>query len=175
MDRRLSGMIVTTRLVGASDAPWVLDLLVRAWHGPLIERTDEFIDASELPAILAEIDGVPVGLVTLLVHADHVEIMTLNSRREGIGVGSALMAAAETFALESGHTEVRLFAVNANLNALGFYQKRGYRFWAIHRDTITRARETKKPDIPVFAENSILIADEVELRKRLVRSEDLRS
>jgi GNAT superfamily N-acetyltransferase len=160
-------MPILTRHSVESDAPWILDLLVREWHGPLIERTDEYIDASLLPALIAEMDGTPIGLITLLLHQGHAEIVTLNSLHEGLGVGSALMAAAEAFALESGQTQIRLFAVNANLKALGFYQKRGYRFWAIHRDTITRARNDKKPDIPMFAENGILNADEVELRKLL--------
>ena len=164
--RRSDVMPIETRITGPGDRAWILDVLIREWHGPLIERTDEYIDASNLPAIVAEIEREPVGLITLMFHGVHAEIVTLNSFRKRIGVGSALMAAAEAFASEAGHTEVRLFAVNANLGALGFYQKRGYRMWAIHRDTITRARQDKKPDIPLYGENEILNADEVELRKR---------
>ncbi|MHB8637436.1 MAG: GNAT family N-acetyltransferase [Fimbriimonadaceae bacterium] len=160
-------MCISTRIATESDLPWIRDLLIRAWHGPLIERTDEFIDASILPAIVAELAGERVGLATLLLHPDHVEIVTLNSLRKGIGIGSALMAAAERFAQASHLTELRLFAVNSNLPALGFYQRRGYRLWAVHRDTITRARATLKPEIPLLHPNGIVNADEVELRKQL--------
>ena len=60
---------------------------------------------------------------------------------------------------------MRVFTGNHNLHAIRFYQRRGFRLWAVHRDTITRAREVK-PLIPLF-EDGIPICDEVELRKTL--------
>ena len=150
-----------------ADRTWIHEALVREWDGPLIERTDEFVDAGKLPAFVAEVDGERVGLATVLLHPDHAEIVTLNSFQEKQGIGTALIRAVEEMALRAGTPEVRIFTYNGNLNALGFYQKRGYRLWAVHRDTITRARQTQKPGIPLLDENGIIIADEIELRRRL--------
>jgi ribosomal protein S18 acetylase RimI-like enzyme len=149
------------------DRAWVLEVLAREWAGPLIERTDEYIEADKLPAVIAEVEDERVGLATVLIHPDHFEIVTLNSFREKQGIGTALIRAVEDIAVRAGKPEVRIFTYNGNLNALGFYQKRGYRLWAVHRDTITRARDGKKPDIPLLDENGIVIADEIELRRRL--------
>ena len=149
------------------DGAWVLEVLTREWAGPLIERTDEYIEADKLPAVIAEVDDERVGVATVLIHPDHFEIVTLNSFREKQGIGTALIRAVEDIATRAGKPEVRIFTYNGNLSALGFYQKRGYRLWAVHRDTITRARETKKPGIPLLDESGIIIADEIELRRRL--------
>jgi len=149
-----------------ADREWIHETLVREWDGPLIERTDEFVDAGKLPALIAEVDGERVGLATVLMHPDHAEIVSLNSFREKQGIGTALIRAVEDMAVCNERAEVRIFTYNGNLNALGFYQKRGYRMWAIHRDTITRARQDK-PSIPLLDDNGIIIADEIELRRRL--------
>jgi len=150
-----------------ADRNWIHETLVREWDGPLIERTDEFVDAGKLPALIAEVDGERVGLATVLMHPDHAEIVTLNSLRQKQGIGTALIRATEAMAERAGKAEVRIFTYNGNLNALGFYQKRGYRLWAIHRDSITRAR-LDKPSIPLVDENGIIIADEIEVRRRLI-------
>jgi GNAT superfamily N-acetyltransferase len=131
----------------------------------LIERTDEYIDATLLPAYVAELDGESVGMMTLLEQPDHIEIMTLNSFVEDRGIGTALIATAESETGNAGLDELRVFTGNHNIRAIGFYQRRGFRLWAVHRDTITRAR-LLKPTIPL-EKHGILICDEVELRKRL--------
>jgi len=151
----------------ADDHTWIRETLIREWADSLIERADEFIEADKLPALLAEVDGERVGLATVLEHVSHFEIVTLNSFRQKQGIGTALIRATEAMALAAGKPEVRIFTYNGNLNGLGFYQKRGYRLWAIHRDTITRARQSRKPSIPLLDENGIVIADEIELLRRL--------
>lgn len=156
---------IEIRKVGPQDAEWVLEVLRREWAGPLIERVDEFVDASTLPALVAESGKRRVGLATLLIHPDHLEVVTINSFEEDRGVGTALLAGAESEAARQGLNEVRLFSVNSNIRALRFYQRRGFRMWAIHRDTITRARLVK-PMIPEF-EDGIPMCDEVELRKQV--------
>jgi ribosomal protein S18 acetylase RimI-like enzyme len=148
------------------DKMWVLDVLVREWHGPLIERADEFVDASNLPCLIAEANGIRVGLATLLVQPDFIEIITLNSFQEGQGIGTALIAAAVEMARRHGASDVRLFTTNDNLHALGFYQRQGFILHALHRDTITRAR-LEKPEIPKIGRSGIPLRDEIELRLRL--------
>ena len=157
---------LSVRRANPSDRPWVLEMVEREWHGPLIERGDEFLDARDLEADIAYQKGERVGLSTLLIASTFIEVVTLNSFRQGQGIGSALLKAAETTAKELGLEDVRLFTTNDNLHALAFYQKRGFRLWKIHRDTITRAR-IQKPEIPLIGRNGIEIADEIELRLSL--------
>ncbi len=64
-----------------------------------------------------------------------------------------------------------LVTTNDNLRALYFYQRRGFRIVAVHRDAVMHSREIK-PEIPSVADNGIPILDELELEKPLVEHAD---
>ena len=159
-------MTIEIREGQPDDRAWALDVLVREWHGPLIERGDEFVDAGALPHLIAELVGERVGLATLLLGDDFVEIITLNSFQEGKGIGSALIAATKGLATSREANDVRLYTTNDNLHALGFYQRQGFTLHALHRDTMTRAR-LQKPEIPLIGRGGIPLRDEIELRMSL--------
>ena len=55
-----------------------------------------------------------------------------------------------------------LITTNDNLNALGFYQKRGFELVKINRGALNETRKLK-PNIPLIGENNIPLRDEIEL------------
>jgi ribosomal protein S18 acetylase RimI-like enzyme len=65
-------------------------------------------------------------------------------------------------ARSAGCRRVWLITTNDNLTALAFYQKRGFVLTALHPNAIAESRKLK-PEIPLVAENSIPIRDELEL------------
>jgi RimJ/RimL family protein N-acetyltransferase len=65
-------------------------------------------------------------------------------------------------ARQHGCQRVWLITTNDNLNALRFYQKRGFELVAVHRRAIDEARKIK-PEIPLIGEYGIPIRDEIEL------------
>lgn len=150
-----------------SDREWVAKMMDSLWGGAMIDRAGEFIDALALPGFIAEGGTGPVGLVTLLHEAGSTEIVTINSLIEGKGIGTALMERADAEAKSRGATFLKVFTSNDKLDALRFYQRRGFRFEAIWKDSITEARRTKTT-IPTIGQFGIPICDEMELRKQLV-------
>ncbi|WP_173918162.1 N-acetyltransferase [Halobacillus sp. Marseille-Q1614] len=67
------------------------------------------------------------------------------STLENAGVGTALI---EKVKEHCGDCQrVWLITTNDNLNALKFYQKRGFQLRFIHRNAVEKAREIK-PEIP---------------------------
>ena len=72
----------------------------------------------------------------------------------------------EMWALEAEMQRLWLVTTNDNLAALKFWQKRGYRLVAVHRNAIAQARRIK-PQIPITGQDGIPIRDEIELEKRL--------
>jgi ribosomal protein S18 acetylase RimI-like enzyme len=62
----------------------------------------------------------------------------------------------------------RIFLVttNDNLNALGFYQKRGFELVTIYRSAVNASRKIK-PSIPWIGMNNIPLRDEIELEMTL--------
>ena len=55
---------------------------------------------------------------------------------------------------------------NDNLDALRFYQKRGFRLVAVHRHAVDAARRLK-PAIPLLGDDQIPLHDEIELEMLL--------
>jgi hypothetical protein len=61
---------------------------------------------------------------------------------------------------------VWLITTNDNLNALRFYQKRGFRLAALYPGAVDESR-TIKPQIPLVGENGIPLHDEIRLELAL--------
>jgi ribosomal protein S18 acetylase RimI-like enzyme len=94
-------------------------------------------------------------------------VITVDALVERKGIGAALLAAAQREARNHGCARMWLITTNDNLGAFAFYQKQGMRMSAVYPDAVTAARKLK-PQIPLIAENGILIRDEVEFETQLV-------
>ncbi len=150
------------RPVEDSERPWLAERLVAGWGAVLIARKGELRDASVLPALVAERDGAPVGVLTYEVVGDELEVMSIESWDEGSGVGTALLTAAVDAARAAGCSRVWLITTNDNLRALRFYQRRGMRLVRVDPGVVAAARALK-PSIPLVGQDGIEITDELEL------------
>jgi len=107
-----------------------------------------------------------VGLVTYRVEKQECEIITLNSFSEREGVATELLQAAEKAALKFGCNRLWVITTNDNLDALRFYQRRGFRITKIHTEALKESRRLK-PEIPEIGLYEIPLRDEIELEKDL--------
>lgn len=122
----------------------------------------------KLDGFIYEVDGTILGLLTYTIHEDALEVISLDSMKEGHGIGSKLMQEVEQFAKQRGIHKITLITTNDNLNALKFYQKRGYRIVKVIQDAVAKAREIK-PSIPLIGNDEIPLTDELELVKHLTK------
>jgi GNAT superfamily N-acetyltransferase len=106
------------------------------------------------------------GLVTFMVRGDECEVTSLDSMREGRGIGTALLNEVIREARERKCRRLFLITTNDNLRALGFYQKRGFELAAVRRGAVNESRKLK-PSIPLIGMNSIPLRDELELEIQL--------
>ncbi|WP_027410288.1 GNAT family N-acetyltransferase [Anoxybacteroides tepidamans] len=107
-----------------------------------------------------------VGLITYIIKADVCEIVSLDSVEEGKGIGTALLKRLETLVQEHGYNRIQLITTNDNLNALRFYQKRGYQLMRVFPNAVEKARRLK-PSIPLTGFDGIPIRDELLLEKQV--------
>jgi GNAT superfamily N-acetyltransferase len=156
----------------ASDHAGIVALLVESWGSTTVVSRGRVHDAGKLPAKVAICDAALVGLATFHLEEDECELVTLDSTKQGHGIGSALLAAVAEEAVRRGARRLWLTTSNDNLDALRFYQRRGMRVSAIHRDAIDQAR-LAKPSIPLVGNFGIAIHDELELELRLTRKDPL--
>jgi ribosomal protein S18 acetylase RimI-like enzyme len=155
----------------AEDRAWAVDLWVEHYASVDVVSRGVRYHAPSLPAyaaVLRSADGEqPVGIATYRLDDAHgCELVTIDSAHEHMGVGTALLDAVEAAARAAGAARVWLITSNDNLNALRFYQRRGYRLAAVHRDAIVLARQIK-PEIPLVGDFGIPLTDEIELEKLL--------
>ena len=107
-----------------------------------------------------------IGEITYHFSGDECEIVSLDSLREGQGVGTLLIEKTIGAARAKGCQRIFLITTNDNLNALGFYQKRGFELVAVHRGAVNESRKIK-PSIPLIGNAGIPLRDEIELEMLL--------
>lgn len=107
-----------------------------------------------------------IGWITYIIRNDEIEIIFLDSIQEGKGIGSVLWEKVENLAKQNKIKTISLVTTNDNLEALKFYQKRGYRITAIIPNAVKKARNIK-PFIPLIGYDGIPINDELVLKKTL--------
>jgi len=80
------------------------------------------------------------------------------------GIGTALLGF--VVGALGGFTELRLTTTNDNVDALRFYQRRGFRLTALRPGAVDLARR-EKPAIPLVGAHGIPLHDELELTLEL--------
>jgi ribosomal protein S18 acetylase RimI-like enzyme len=91
----------------------------------------------------------------------------LHAGQQWRGVGSALLQLVDQVATEQGCRRLWLITTNDNVDALRFYQRRGFRLAALHRGAVDDCRARLKPEIPTVGDYGIPLRDELELDKQL--------
>ena len=150
------------RLAGENDKLWRADLLKDLWGSVVVVSRGRLHDAVELPAFIAETDGERAGIIVYELRRERCEIVAIASLVQEIGAGTALIEEVRAVAREHGCREIWLITTNDNTPAMHFYQRRGFHFVAVHRDTIEESRRLK-PAIPLVGINGIPIRDEIEM------------
>lgn len=153
---------IIIRPIEPTDREWVSHILADSWGETRVAVHGVVYQADQLPGLIAELDNQAAGLLTYHVVSMDFEIVSLDSLVEGRGVGTALLKGATQQAVLQGCTRLWLVTTNDNLNALGFYQRRGFRLCALRPGEVDRSRHLK-PSIPQVATNGIPIRDEIEL------------
>jgi ribosomal protein S18 acetylase RimI-like enzyme len=111
-------------------------------------------------------DGKVVGLITYRMDEHGCMIGSLDSLQQSKGIGSALIEAVEDVARQAGCKRIWLITTNDNLNALRFYQKRGFVLAEVRLNVMQKLRQVK-PEIPLTGFDGIPIRDEIELERIL--------
>ncbi len=150
------------RSVQTQDHSRVEKLIIEHWGASNMVVHGEIFHPAELPAFLALRGPQICGLVTYTVRGKDCEIISLDTFQPGLGIGSRLVEEVKSAAQALGCQRLHLVTTNDNINALAFYQKRGFRLVDLRPNAIEASRRIK-PEIPLIGENSIPIRDEIEL------------
>ena len=119
-------------------------------------RRGELLDVLALPGFIAERDHRTIGLATYRLENDECELAFIATLERHAGVGTALLNA--LLRAVSQCDRIWLVTTNDNLEALRFYQRRGFVLSALRLGAADQARVQLKPQISTVGEFGIPLA-----------------
>jgi ribosomal protein S18 acetylase RimI-like enzyme len=151
----------------ASDRSWLTGFMTERWGAPVAAGGGRLQRLDDLPGFAAvSADGAVAGVVTYLIEADACEVVSIDAVARGEGVGTALLEAVCESAVTAGCQYVHLITTNDNVDALRFYQRRGFVLSALRSGAVDESRRMK-PQIPLVGAHGIPIRDELVLVREL--------
>lgn len=149
------------------DQSWIEQLLNERWGGGQVVVHGDTFDIRKLQAIVA---GEQEGLATYQIRRPHnltfAELITLDALTPRRGIGTALIDGLVSRLRVEGVNVLRVTTTNDNLDALRFYQRRGFAIIAVRPGAADESRRIK-PSIPAVGEYGIPIRDEIELERAI--------
>jgi len=139
----------------------VSDFFIKRWGSDFIISGEEKLYGKDLPGFAAFENEQMVGLLTYNIKNNSCEIVTLDSLKENSGIGTALIEAMIKKAADMRATRLWLMTTNDNVNAIRFYQKRGFVIKRININAIQKSRDLGQ-NIPRLGNYGIPIRDEIE-------------
>jgi GNAT superfamily N-acetyltransferase len=140
-----------------SDRPWLAEQATMLWGSEMVVSRGVVHHLTELPGFIAWIGGRRVGVATYCLDDTDCELVTIDARQQRMGIGSALLDAVKSTA---AGRRLWLITTNDNVDAIRFYQRRGFVLTALFPNAIEQSRKLK-PQIPRVGNYGIPIRDEL--------------
>ncbi|HUC96248.1 MAG TPA: GNAT family N-acetyltransferase [Candidatus Saccharimonadales bacterium] len=137
------------------------------WGNNFIVSKGKTVYGKDLPGFMTLKDNSIIGLLTYHLENNFCEIVTLDSLMPSVGIGSALIQKMIDKAKNKKYSRLWLITTNDNIDAMKFYQRRGFVIKAVYPNAIEESRKLKQ-NIPKIGDYGIPIRDEIELEYPLV-------
>lgn len=153
---------ISIRLTTPDDTYHIRELMDKYWGGePLVVRAQKYYP-SNLEGIFALKKDEIIGFLFFDVQDESCEIVVFEVFKKFQGIGTKMLEKLKGIANDKGCNRIFLMTNNDNLDALRFYQRRGFHICAIHVDSVKESRKLK-PGIPMIGEHGIPLRDEIDL------------
>lgn len=154
-------MDIQIKPLSTADSEWVLEI-VRSWGADFIVSRGRKIYPAQIDGFYAVAgDDRRVGLVTYVITGDQCEVVTLDAFEKFQGVGTRLLETVVHDTTLRGCRRLWLITTNDNLDAIRFYQRRGWSLAAVYPGALEESRKLK-PTIPKTGAHGIALRDEIE-------------
>lgn len=154
------------KIISSENRRQINDFISSHWFSTDMVVKGELVDMTVLDGFAVYDDGTVIGLVTYRIKSNECEIMSLDSLREKQAIGTALVDKVIEIAREKKCTKIKLVTTNDNINAIRFYQKRGFDIVNLYRNALNVSRKLK-PSIPLLGDFDIPIKHEIEFEMDL--------
>lgn len=151
---------------------WIAARTIELFGGETVVSRGQVHRPCELDGLvaLASLDDSmqeqPVGLLTYRLEGKKCELVTIDAFLKFQGIGTNLLDRFEERMKVEGVNLIWLVTTNDNVEALRFYQKRGFHMAELHPGAVEHSRQLK-PTIPLKGNFDISIRDEIVLTREL--------
>ena len=144
------------------DSNVIKELVDKYWGGePLIIRGKKYYPSS-LDGILVLKGKKVIGFLICDIQNKTCEIIVFEVFEKHKGIGTSMLNNLIEIAKRKACDRLHLMTTNDNLDALRFYQRRGFHICGIHINSMEISRKMK-PSIPETGDYGIPIRDEIDL------------
>ena len=150
----------------ANDLPRLRKFWREHWGDDFVVAHGVAFQPENVSGFIALDDNDWIGLITYTFTDTECEIVSLDTLREGEGIGRALIEKVIEEARANQCSRVHVTTTNENLRALGFYQICGFKLSALRVNAVEESRNLKA-GIPETGNYDIPIRDEIELEMML--------
>ena len=165
-------MTLEVRPAVHQDRP-AIEAFLDDWGMRPVARLGEAYDPAGDPAIVALADGASlVGVLTYRPGEDGWELGTFYVTNQRAGTGTRMLEAFLVEAQRGGASRIWVVTTNDNVDALRFYQRRGFRLATLRPGAVDEARRRLKPSIPEVGDHGIPLRDELVLERPIHESKE---
>lgn len=159
--------MVNIRAIEPADRPAIRRIQVEVWGAEISIGHGIAFRPAELDGFVAMDGSEIIGILTYTPPSNGtMEIVTIDALRQREGIGTQLIDAAVSEAASLGANRIVLTTTNDNVDALRFYQRRGFRLCALRPGQVHESRKLK-PEIPLVGSYGIPLTDELELEREV--------
>jgi N-acetylglutamate synthase-like GNAT family acetyltransferase len=157
------------REISTNEIPLIQEFIAQYWGGePLVIRGKKYYIQS-LHGILALSNEKIIGFLMYEIQNQACEIIVFEVFDKFKGIGTQMLDKLKSIAQSKNCKKLCLMTTNDNLDALRFYQRRGFHISGIHLDSVKISREIK-PAIGLTGDLGIPLRDEIDLEMPLENS-----
>jgi ribosomal protein S18 acetylase RimI-like enzyme len=155
-------------IISLENRKQINDFISEHWFSTDMVVRGELVDMTSLDCFVIHDSEAIIGLLTYRIKDDECEIMSLDSLNEKQGIGTNLLNTVIEIASKNKCTKVKLITTNDNVNAIRFYQKRGFDMVKLYHNALDTSRNLK-PSIPLLGDFNIPLKHEIEFEMLLFK------
>lgn len=148
-------------LINKENRSQVTAFIAEHWLSTKMIIRGDIIDMTQVDGIVVYDNEKIVGLLTYSITDHTCEITSLNSLIEKQGIGTSLIQHIIAIARQKQCKRIIVVTTNDNIDAIRFYQKRGFDMARLYHNALDVSRKLK-PEIPLIGENDIPLQHEIE-------------
>jgi ribosomal protein S18 acetylase RimI-like enzyme len=148
------------------DEETLSELIKQSWRSDIIVSRGKKYKVEDLEGVLTYENGKIIGLGLYYIKNGECEIVLLEALIQKQGIGTKIIDKIKEIAITNKCKRVWLITSNDNIDAIKFYQRRGFYISNFYKNAMEESRKLK-PEIPLIGEYEIPIRDEIEFEMEI--------